>query len=95
MSVEAHCHLTHIDFWSISPPVYNPLDPPLKIRCFRCIELLSVFPLSFDMQVLMSVILEPQTVSLMPHVSIHLVALSAGVIQDLREMEQPCVQVHE
>ena len=54
-----------------------------------------MFPLSFDMQVLMSVILEPQTVSLMPHVSIHLVALSAGVIQDLREMEQLCVQVHE
>ena len=29
MSVEAHCDLTYIDFWSISPPIYNSLDLPL------------------------------------------------------------------
>ena len=32
MSIEAHCHLTHIDVWcNVSPPIiiYIPLDPPL------------------------------------------------------------------
>ena len=43
MSVEARCHLTHIDFWSISPPIYDPLDLPL-LRLVFTVNSLTVGP---------------------------------------------------